>query len=496
MSKMNSLAIQQFLENQKENKVFNIREHIVKGSEKLSRSSINDFYMICEKATDYVETFIEKKIRNSINNNNNNEDYINVFHNAITGEPFAIQTIQSIIKDFLFHENLLQVEFPPYYDDITEAIFEECFGWGVLSAWKKMKNSEAARVNGTHIYITENGSRRKYEHSFRRIEDVKALYERFVKYSPENKLDSMKHELETTSRDNIRITCMIPSSVFLPRITLRKHTVETYSFKKQADLGTIPADSIKFFEILSKFNLVGIIAGPPGCGKSTWMMTMLEQDHEKTTAFVEKSFEFFPNLIWPNSDIMHIQADEKKLEDVVFPALLRHDIVQIIMAEVRKQEAGFYGTASERGIKKLLGTFHNENPVNIPAQLARLVVQQANGGSLSFESERLRIAESLHYSITMDEDHLNEQFKRVTSINFYDVDDETLQVITYKIVYFDEETTTWSFNAELPARAHRKMRKQRALYDKFMDELTRLSNAYPMDSHLIKSKSLQRSVTV
>lgn len=492
MSKINSLAIQQFLENQKENKAFNIRDHIVKGSEKLTRSSSNDFYLICDKAKEYVEQYIEKKIRN----NNSNEDFINVFHNALTGESFAIQTIQSIIKDFLFHENLLQVEHPAFYEDITEAIFEECFGWGVLASWKKMKHSEAARVNGTNIFITERGTRRKYEYSFRTIDDVKALLERIKMISPENKLDAMKNELETTSRENIRITCMIPNTVFLPRITLRKHTVETYSFKKQAELGTIPNDSIRFFEILSKFNLVGIIAGPPGCGKSTWMMTMLEQDHEKTTAFVEKSFEFFPNLIWPNSDIMHIQADEKKLEDVIFPALLRHDIVQIIMAEVRKQEAGFYGTASERGIKKLLGTFHNENPINIPSQLARLVVQQTNGGSLNFESERLRIAESLHYSITMDEDHLNDEFKRVTSANFYDVDDETLQVITYKIVHYDEDTKSWSFNAELPERAHRKMRKQRALYDKFLDELIRLSNKYPMDPHLIKSKSLQRSVMV
>jgi pilus assembly protein CpaF len=450
------------------------------------------FYGLCKEASGHVEKVIEEKIKKK----DQATDYIEIHHHAIVGDPLSVKMIKEHIQDFLEIKTLTQLTYPPYYSSLVDAIFQEEYGWGPLSSWRDKTDSQAAKVVGTDIWFITNGGWSKQAFKFRSIEQVLAVCERFKNINRLNKLDAYQNtEMETVTFDGIRVSIVIPDRSFEPVITLRNQTVSIYNLDEQARLGTFAKEALPLIEILSRLCLNSIIAGPPSSGKSSMLMSMLsETAYDIHTAFIESDFEFFPRLAFPGAPIIHERGQGEELEKVVFPKLLRHDIGQVIAAEVRKSESELYGTASERGIKMLKGTFHNMDPVNIPGQLARLNIQHHKQG-FDYHFEYLRFAENLHFSITMDE--LSQTRKRITGIQFYDVDPITLEVSILKIVDYDWEEDTWTYHNEIPKRILRMASKyNRQEVVKMQSLLLQLSKKYPMPEEERKRVSLQASVKV
>jgi pilus assembly protein CpaF len=477
-------------------KKFSLQAHLLEkdqvSNSHHSRKTEATFYDICNEVSGFVERVIEKKIRMK----DQATDYIEIHHNAIVGDPLSVKIIKELIQDFLEKKTLTQLSFPPYYSSLADAIFQEEYGWGPLSIWRDKTDSQAAKVIGTDIWFITNGRWEKQSFKFRSIEQVLSVCERFKNIDRLNKLDAYQNtELETVTYDGIRVSVVVPDRSFEPVITLRNQTVTIYNLDEQARLGTFPIEVLPLMKILSRLCLNSIIAGPPSSGKSSMLMSMLSETvHDTHTAFIESDFEFFPRLAFPGAPIIHERGKDEELEKVVFPKLLRHDIVQVIAAEVRKSESELYGTASERGIKMLKGTFHNMDPVNIPGQLARLNVQHHKQG-FDYHFEYLRFAENLHFSITMDE--LSQTRKRVTGIQFYDVDPMTLQVSILKILDYDWEEDTWSYHNEIPGRILRMASKyNKQDVQEIQTLLHQLSKKYPMPEGDRKRISLQASVKI
>jgi pilus assembly protein CpaF len=475
-------------------KKFNLHSHLlekarVADSQKLKKTETT-FYDLCKEASGFVEKVIEEKIRKK----DQATDYVEIHHNAIVGDPLSVKMIKEHIQDFLEKKTFTQLAHPPYYTNLVDAIFQEEYGWGPLNLWRDKTDSQAAKVIGTDIWFIENGGWEKQPFKFRSIEQVLSVCERFKNINRLNKLDSIQNtELETVTYDGIRVSVVIPDRSFEPVITLRNQTVTIYNLDEQARLGTFPVEVLPLMKILSRLYLNSIIAGPPSSGKSSMLMSMLSETvYDIHTAFIESDFEFFPRLAFPGAPLIHERGEDEELEKVVFPKLLRHDIVQVIAAEVRKSESELYGTASERGIKMLKGTFHNMDPVNIPGQLARLNVQHHKQG-FDYHFEYLRFAENLHFSITMDE--LSKTRKRVTGIQFYDVDPVTLQVSIIKILDYDWEQDVWTYHNEMPERIVRIASKyNRQDVQNLQRLLYQLSKKYPMPEGTRKRVSLQASV--
>lgn len=440
----------------------------------LDKNSESLFYEVCHKAKAYVENVIDQKISEQ----RTGSDYVEIHDKSIKGDSLAVKMMKDMIDDFINQYSYTMIGYPEPYTSLTEAIFHENYGWGPLVAFKR-GNYIAAKVIGTDIWFKDEKGWQQQPYSFRHQHDVKALTERFKLLNKDNKLDHHTNQImETVSIDGIRISVIIPSLSYEPSITLRNQVVRTYSFEHQAKLGTIPQESVELFKILAKLEAKGMIAGPPGVGKSTFLLTMLSLSKDMQTAYIEPVYELYPRALFPNSPIQHIVAKGEELEERVFPALLRHDIEQIIMAEVRRDEVEFFGSSGERGIKKLLGTFHNEDPENLPGILARLSVQHRSVG-YNYADEYLRFAENLHFSITMDEDEYGR--KLVTGLQFYDVNKYTLEVKVMKVLNYNWTTEKWEYFDELPSRIEKMLLKQnRKDYERFKNILKQLTVQSPM----------------
>lgn len=283
-----------------------------------------DFYKISEEAKEYVLAFYDRKIEQK-SKGEIQEDYANIYHNAMLGKPSAVNLIKKILEEFIIEKNYREVKYPNYYRSLVEALFEEEFGWGPLSVFRFIHDSEAAQVLGTDIKIKRSWGWELQPFKFKNVQDVLNLANRFSNADSRHVLNSHKKpELETLTTDNIRVSIMIPERMHEePVITLRRKTIKKLTFEEQTRLETFPKEAIPIFEALSRFWLNWVIAGPPGSGKSTLFQTMLHyllyeiREGEKiperyNTIYAESFPEFNVREIHPRSNVLHLKKNLKK----------------------------------------------------------------------------------------------------------------------------------------------------------------------------------------
>jgi pilus assembly protein CpaF len=474
---------------------FDIRHLMYQGfkaDKPLNKEAAKRFEEVLKKADEYIEKTLTEKAETDTQN-----QYVDIQHRAYSGDPRARNVMISYIVSFL---DAFQLHDTPYdttlYDSLAEAIFEEQYGWGPASIIRKKHKYQALKIIGTDVFLSnEHGQYQKLPYKFKNRDKVFNLAYRFRDAKPLNKLDPFQYtELEDSTLDGLRVSIMIPHrTVDDPVITIRKQTVSVYTLEELARLKTFPEEALELFKILARLYLVGIIAGPPSSGKSTLLMSFLnETAYTMQTLYAESNLEFKVREIYPGSPIIHVLAKEGELDQVVFPSILRHDIEQVLLGEVRKAETEFYGQAAERGIRKLCGTFHSFDPVNIPDQLARLNIQYHKQGH-DYIHEYLRFTENLHFSITMD---YKGAAKKVMDVQFYDLDPFDGRVSIHRVMYYDIHRDTWSYHNEIPERIKRIAgRHQQEEIEALQTLLDRLAEKYPMPEAVRKKTTLKERVT-
>jgi Flp pilus assembly CpaF family ATPase len=458
---------------------FSISEYISKQNSTANHKRNISFYDIVEKA----KRFVEEEIKNRIEQNNKQEDYVENMHRATMGDKIARKSILVIIDDFLLKNSISDIKIPDYYSELNSAIFEEAYGWGPLGKWRYLlTDSPKAQVIGKDIFIENNGDYSKAAYSFQSLDKVYELTERLKNAERKNKLDSIQNtELLTTTMDGIRVTVSIPGRSIEPIITFRRQIVKTYDFNTQVKLNTIPQESVKILDLLAKMPFSSIIGGPPGCGKSTFLMTFLKGAKSlRQTAFIESSFEMYPRIHFPGEQILHKQGSGKELEAKVFPTLLREDIKRLVMAEIREDEAEIFASGMTRGISQVMGTIHESDPIDIPDILATISLRNKSEGGNKY-AEYIRFAKALHLSITMDEIEYPNIEKKVTGVQFYNIDEQTLDVSIWKVMDYDWEKDSWTYHDEIPEKIKRlAYKKNRQEMIELQKELSVLSAKYPM----------------
>lgn len=427
----------------------------------------DDFYTVCSEAKKYVYDVYDQKI-DERSAGTTKENYVEIYHNAMLGIPSAVNHIKKIIEDFVIDQNFRNVNYPLPYSSLINGIFEEEFGWGALSAFKDEADVEGAQLIGTDISFKRGDGHEIQPFKLRNIEQSFELTKRFANMHSNTMLDEYtKPELETRTHDNIRVSIMIPKRTHEePVITLRRKTITKYNFEKMAELGAIPKVAIPLFEALAKLKVNSIIAGPPGCGKSTmlhaFMNAFLYVDKNGKriaepvkTVYAEGYPEWDARKIHPNTNLFHVLGSGKEFEDSVSAALLRHDITRIILAEIREHEVGLYRRASVQGIKQLMGTLHDLDPVDVPEILTNLYLQYFPT-DVDYNTLYHTFSSNIHFSVSMDEFiSEDDQFeKRVTGVHIYEPS-KTGKVELYTIMDYDWIEKRWRYNDKIPLRFER-----------------------------------------
>jgi hypothetical protein len=198
------------------------------------------------------------------------------------------------------------------------------------------------------------------------------------------------------------------------------------------------------------------------------------------TVYAESYPEFNARAIHPKSNLMHVIASGEDYEQILMKSLLRHDVTSIVVGEIREHEVGLYKRASVQGIKQLLGTLHDLDPLDIPGIMSDLYLQYYSNG-LNAESVHRTFVRNLHFSISMDEflfgEDGNENLQKiVTGIHFYDIDSKTKETKLFTIMEYDVFNNEWIFNNDIPDRIVRMVTKyNKREYLEFRDTLQQLS---------------------
>lgn len=455
----------------------------------------DEFYSICMKTKSYIyeiyDAKVEAKARNEIQ-----EDYVNIFHEALRGAPEAVSIIKKHIEHFVVENGLTDTKFPSYYRSLVDGIFEEEFGWGPLSAFKHQHDLESAQVIGTDISFKRNWGWETQTFSFRSIEKVFELCDRFSNMHSNTTLNEFaKPELETSTVDGIRVSIMIPERMFRePVITLRRKVLQRPTLKDLVTYRTIPMEAVELLEILAKFQVNSVISGPPGTGKSTLQIALLNAilyettqgkkvPERRKTVFAEPNPEFDIREIFPHSNILHMVGRGKEFEDIISASILRHDISRVVLGEIREHEVGLYRRASLQGLKQVMGTLHDLDPINIPEIMTNLYMQYYQNG-LNPDVVYKSFARNLHFSISMDEFLMKREGeevleKKVTSIQLYGVEERNLKL--YTIMQYDPVHDLWCFDDKIPQSFGRLVVNHHVEeYQRFINLLKELSSKFPL----------------
>lgn len=453
----------------------------------------SDFYTICQAVRKHVYSVYDEKIEQKANGDTR-EDYVSIYHGAIIGLPSSVNLIKKHIEEYIIENGLQETEYPKFYKNLIDALFEEEFGWGPLAVFKYEKDCEGAQVLGTDIKFKRDWGYELQPFRFRNVEQVFELAKRFSNMDPRTTLNEhTSPEIETKTHDNIRVSIIIPGRMHSePVITLRRKRLPKVSFEAIAHFNTIPKEAIPIFQALSRFRVNSVVAGPPGCGKSTMLQAFLDyalyemrngkkQPERINTVYAEVFPEWDVREIHPRSNVLHMIGKGEEFEKIIAATSLRHDISRVVLGEIREHEVGLYLRASLQGIKQVMGTIHDRDPRDIPDILSNLYMQYFSNG-VEAQYIRQTFARNLHFTVSMDEFLYEENGverleKKVTGIHLYEVQPATNETKLYTIMEYMVDEKEWRYSSEIPEVFKRMVEKENAKeFKTFISTLTMLEN--------------------
>lgn len=465
--------------------IFDIGDYIAKHSRTFDSNKYSNNLVIYKKDSVNNTEFkdVVKRVEQHFNakfDSNDTEktqERLRMQHEAITGVPKAISFYKNEITDFLRKENLLKSPFPSYYHSLTDAIYHDLYGLGPLVTWYDYPNSQAAHIMGTSIFF-EIGSRLiKQPIEFEDIDRVKELVRALVLKDSQAQINEFNPKLEISMEDGSRVTMFVPPLSRVISITFRRFVVSKLSFEDQAMKGTIDKRAVNFFKALSIIRPNCGITGPVKSGKSTFLNTIYgERHHDQKVVCVEKHPELALGLHYPGRPLDELIATEQQLLNL-FPSILRTDFIYLIVGELRSVEAELCMLGAERGSMGLLFTFHNTFPVNIPGQIARLILDIFP--NRKYESELVRAADNINIIITMDQ--MEDKSKKVTGVLEVRLDPISLLVSVHDIVRYDDAADTWQYKFDVSDKLLKRLRKNDSKWTEiFVNELKNLEALSPI----------------
>ena len=429
---------------------------------------------------------LAKSVKSHIENRQmslNADEFLQLQHNAIIGKRSAIETFKAMILDFLRKNSLENIDFPSYYPNLTEAIFQEVYGLGPFSHWFTLKDNQSAEINGTAILYQKGGGKEEQPFRFESIQAVNKLINHLLMRNAENQINELSPFEELEMENGTRVTIWVPPVVPEPIVVFRKFPFKDFSFEAEAKHQTIEysPEAIAWFKLLAEPLLNVAITGQRNSGKTTltkvWYAYRPKQYQMGTVEIKTKEIRLEEDFPDRKSLIKPIVLNKRHLDNAM-KGLLRSDCKWLLFPEIREDEANLAFEIADDGFP-IMFTFHSTDTLNLPATIARRILK--GFPQYSFFSEFMRVAGRMHIVIRMEED-VHTGAKIVYAMDAIELNERTNEVIIYPWVRYDEDLKIWQYQDDyIPPFIERKMKQDlRERYQEFLRLFRSLAEKHPL----------------
>lgn len=390
---------------------------------------------------------IKKKIDDLEENENKPDEVIRRQSRAILGMEDEVEYYLALIHKII-SEGELYCEHPVWYESLEEGVFQENLGFSCLSEWIKgtreeLKSSSSAKVIGERVYFQIGGElilqpqTLPYE---RRMQLRRAL----LLTAPQNRSSDPYHEVYLEDGSRVTIFSEGISKKGQDTIVFRKFFVKNYTFEKQAELQTIPHDSISLFKNMVQVGFNVAFVGAVKTAKTTFLATWQSyEDQSLEGVQLETDPEIPWQVIMPKAPIMQLVPDDLESLKKIIKPVMRTDGDYIIMAEARDgYSLGIAVKAANKGTRRVKMTFHTTDSIDFCYDVADEIVL-AQGGNLY--SRMIKVAKSFHFIFHFVQlaDKSQKRLKAIWEIRYNDCQGDITMV---KICGYDYERNSWTWS--------------------------------------------------
>ena len=378
---------------------------------------------------------------------------------AIMGFVNEMDEYKSKIRRIAEEKGLSDVPCPEWYKNISEGIFHELYGLAGLAPWvydetEEYAVSSSAKLIGDRLFCLIGGVSVLQPQRIKK-ERREQLKRSLLMSTPKERTEKGFHEVYL--RNGIRITIFSGERTKPDQdvMVFRKYLVNSMSFEKLAELGTIPPDSPELFRLFVKTGLNVLFAGPVRSGKTTFLQIWQSYEDDKLEgAAVATDPETDWASIMPEAPIMQLVADGPQLEEITRP-LMRGDNDYIILEEMR--DAAAFKTAleiSSVSTGRCKGTVHTGNAEALPFTMAERIRHRYGGNT---EDIMRRITDSFDLVFEMRQDSSDRSVKKLTAITQYYTDPADGSPACKKLMTYDAGTDKWKWHAALSDKILKKL---------------------------------------
>ena len=416
--------------------------------------------------------------------------------NAMIGEKNEVQYYKGKIKDILDEIGQKRAWYPSWYSSLEDAVYNEILGFAGIDEWiqgktEALKNSSSCKIIGDRIYFLIGGvlELQPQKISAKRRGQLK---EAMLLPDPTKNRAESYHEVYLNNGTRVAIyndNGMTKKGQDC--IVLRKYTVDVFTFEKQAELHTIPEESIPLFKSMVAIGVNIAFTGPVRSAKTTFLTTYQSyESRRKEGVMIEKDPEIPLHEIMPDAPIMQFVPSEGNIDAVIAYAK-RSDARYVILGEAKDGkflnlavEAANMGTFSSKV------TFHSSVTKNFVYDVAVKIVRDC-GGDLA--ATMINVAQSFHYVanfFSLPEDESQKRLKGLWEIRF---NEETLEITMHQICKYRilEDDWVWAYDIGADKR-DLGMEENWKAFQEFDQQLKLLENKYPnREKHVFKSPYMQ-----
>lgn len=395
---------------------------------------------------------------------------------AITGYAPETAFFKKKIREQLEKQGLSHSWFPSWYSSLEEAVYHENWGMASIAEWfgEKYRESSSAKIIGERVYFLERG-RMVLKPQKISEERRQQLIRAFLMLTPEERLDRDWHEVYLL--DGTRITIFRRNMVKKGQdaIIFRRYVVPSYTFEEQAARGTIPKESIPFFEAMAGLGYNVAFTGAVRTAKTTFLSTWQAYERKDLEGvMIETDPEIPMDRLMPEAPIVQLLADGERLAEIT-RNLLRSDADYFIMAEARDGVALDTALrAASKGTRRMKITFHTREPYDFPYDVASEIVH-SKGGEIRFEARRAASAFDYIFHFIQLSDKSKKRLRGIYEISF---DRQTEKIRIFPICLYEGERDGWNWFYRISqGKREAGMEENRELFGQFETRLRELSHS-------------------
>ena len=406
---------------------------------------------------------------------------------AIMGFEGETRFYKEKIREMLSEKNLQDCWCPPWYPDLTEAIFAELYGLAGLAPWaydmeKRFEASSSAKLIGERIYCLIDGKTQLLPQriSARRREQLKRT---LLLATPYERLEYGFHEVYL--RNGIRITIYSGNRTKSGQeiMVFRKYILGDLSFDTLVERGTIPKDAVPLFLAMIETGFNVLFSGQVRSGKTTFLQIWQRCENPLLEGVAVATDPETPwHKIMPDAPIMQIVADGERLEEMT-KSLLRGDNDYLLLEEMRDGSAFRLALdMTSTGTTRTKATIHERNGINIPYKMASKIRERFGGDEQELIAQ---VFKSFDYVIELCQLGEDKGTKVMKGIWEYNYDWEGNRVYCRRICVYDFETGQWRWNRAGALEKGDKYAEERSSLKKVRSLLQDLWAEHPMEDEVV-----------